>query len=64
MFLMFEVYVALSVGLCQMYDLISFLYGGKSVTNKQCFVYIVTGTEMLQNINKIYLIYLSVVELN
>lgn len=27
-FLMFEVYVAFSVSLCQMYDLISFLYGG------------------------------------
>lgn len=27
-FLMFKVYVALSVSICQMYDLISFLYGG------------------------------------
>lgn len=42
-FLMFEVYIALSVNLCQMNNLISFLYGGWSVTNKQCFVYIVTG---------------------
>lgn len=43
-------------GICSIFKPLSDFW--LDVTNKQCFVYIVKGTEMLQNINKIFDLFL------